>query len=134
MVGGSAGVFTRTRGRQISVAVMGGEQRCEERLSGSIIQKVTVSSDATTAPTSSYITPQSPAMAIALCRKEMRSNLKSSRVQKGLRRPTCKRQASSSAIISAGWDSPSAGLFYFPGASDHWTRLSPSVIHGFLAL
>ena len=76
---------------KIIVAAHGGESRCEERLSGSIIQKATVSSGATTGPMFSSIIPQSLATATALYRKEIQLNLKSFRDRKVRRRQTFRK-------------------------------------------
>ena len=86
---------------------------CEELSNGLTIRKDTASSGAMMAPTFSFIIPQSPATAIELCKRETRSNSKSSRDRKGPRPPMFRNRAvEHSRNHSAGRERPSAGHFF----------------------
>ena len=62
----------------------------------------------------SYTIPPSSVMAIAPCKKETRSNLKSFKDRKVPKRPTSQRPVAEAASNHpAGRVAPPAGLFYF---------------------
>jgi len=73
--------------REIDKSPLGGRQKCKERLSGLIIQKVMASSGAKMGQTCSFTIPLSWGTGIALCRKEIRSSLRLCRDPKVPRRP-----------------------------------------------
>lgn len=113
VVGDRCNYFLDRRSANLSVSYWR-QSRCEELSNGSIIPRAMVSSGARTARMCSSTTPQSLATVIALCRKEIRWSLKSSKVRKGRKLQTCKKQANERAAVLRPVERPLCRSFLFP--------------------